>query len=235
MSNIKSGNGCEECYHEGMSITYTEAENVAEAKGYRLEMTLVQFEKVLQKAREHGIKPSRCKLKWSCGKHTWYTSYDTMKGTGRCPHCDEGYYEARTRWIFKRLLGEDFVKTQVNDLIPRSYGFHELSRRVKIAFEFNGYQHYEFPNIFHETYTAYINQRNNDANKVEACADNNIILVVIPYTLYHISNPATSIANHIISEVTRQGRIILNDPSFNFHPGRYSSFDDTLDNFLGNR
>jgi hypothetical protein len=61
--------------------------------------------------------------------------------------------------------------------------FDGYNEEYKIAFEYNGYQHYVYPNHFHRTREKFINQLVCDAIKLEYCKRNNITLITIPYTV----------------------------------------------------
>jgi len=74
-----------------------------------------------------------------------------------------------------------------------------------------------------------------DSDKVKACSQESIVLVVVPYTFYDLSHSTSAIRDHIIKEVTRQGRIIFKDPGFVFQPGSYGTWGNTLDNYLGDQ
>jgi hypothetical protein len=51
----------------------------------------------------------------------------------------------------------------------------------KIAFEFNGRQHYEFPNAFHKKIKEFLEQVINDLLKKKLSIENNIFLIIFPY------------------------------------------------------
>ncbi len=56
---------------------------------------------------------------------------------------------------------------------------------------------------------------------------------MVPYSLYKFDSANQRIKDNIIKEVTRQGRIIFNDPGFVFQLGSYDTWGNTLDNYLG--
>ncbi len=235
--------GCKECYHEGRSITYSQAQDIASLKGYTLDMTPAQFKKAIDAGKKKLIKPSHAKLRWSCGQHSWMTSYQTMKGTGTCPTCQAGYYESRTRRIIEKVIsGIKFPQTRVRDAIPNAKvhglmhfdGYAEFiyaGKRVNVAFEFQGYQHYKFPNVFHRSDRQFQNLRWTDAKKVILAKNNDIILILVPYTLYNLGSADQRVQGHIISEFTRRFCEIFGMPQFKFDP---RALDNTgLDKFLG--
>lgn len=55
----------------------------------------------------------------------------------------------------------------------------------RIALEYQGSQHYLFPNTFHGTYNTFEDQVNRDALKVKLCKINKVTLLVVPYTVPH--------------------------------------------------
>jgi len=97
--------------------------------------------------------------------------------------------EAETKSSLKRIFGKDFYTTRPNFLKNPSTGKnleldcynHELS----FAIEYNGRQHYEFPNGFHSTEAQFIKQVERDRFKRNACDNNGIYLLSIPWTVPH--------------------------------------------------
>ena len=55
--------------------------------------------------------------------------------------------------------------------------------RTKIALEYNGIQHYKFPNSFHKTEQVFYDQVYRDTLKAELTEKEGIILIVVPYTI----------------------------------------------------
>jgi len=51
----------------------------------------------------------------------------------------------------------------------------------KIAYEFNGRQHYEYPNAFHKKFMEFLEQTINDLLKKKLSIDNNVFLIIFPY------------------------------------------------------
>jgi hypothetical protein len=69
---------------------------------------------------------------------------------------------------------------------PRTNHYLELdgyNKKLKIAFEYQGEQHYVFPNVFHSTREEFEQQLWRDHVKVEVCKRVGIKLIVIPYTI----------------------------------------------------
>ena len=62
------------------------------------------------------------------------------------------------------------------------YEFDGYNEEHKIAFEYHGYQHYVYPNFFHKTEKDFLSNQERDKAKEEYCKENNIKLIIIPYT-----------------------------------------------------
>lgn len=81
-------------------------------------------------------------------------------------------------------FGERFEKVRPPFLWnPETGHLMELdmySDKLKLAVEFNGYQHYTFPNRFHKTREEFDAQVRRDRVKVERCLREGILLVSIP-------------------------------------------------------
>lgn len=54
---------------------------------------------------------------------------------------------------------------------------------LKLAVEYNGIQHYKWPNFTGQTKEEFINQIRRDKFKVEACDNNGVYLITVPYTV----------------------------------------------------
>ena len=52
-----------------------------------------------------------------------------------------------------------------------------------LALEYNGSQHYEFPNTFHRTKDDFIKQLRRDKYKIETCSKEGIYLISVPHTV----------------------------------------------------
>lgn len=61
---------------------------------------------------------------------------------------------------------------------------------LKIAVEYNGIQHYEWPNFTPMTYEEFIDQHRRDRYKKETCDSNGVYLIVVPHTVTHKDIPS---------------------------------------------
>jgi len=57
------------------------------------------------------------------------------------------------------------------------------NEELRLGIEYNGKQHYVFPNSYHKTYKEFINQVRRDKYKIKKCNEKGIYLISIPYNV----------------------------------------------------
>lgn len=91
--------------------------------------------------------------------------------------------------VMEKIYGVPFKKVKPSWLKNVETGKNlELdcyNDELKIAVEYNGEQHYKFPNYFHKEYDDFINQLRRDRLKSDLCAHNGIYLIIVPYNIPH--------------------------------------------------
>lgn len=102
---------------------------------------------------------------------------------------DENHYaEECCRKIFEELYpGYKFPMSYPRWLI-NPYTGHKLeldgyNEELGLAFEYNGEQHYVYPNKYHKTKEDFEHQKRRDLVKFELCNLYGVYLIVIPYTV----------------------------------------------------
>jgi len=60
---------------------------------------------------------------------------------------------------------------------------------LKLAIEYNGEQHYKWPNYTNQTYEQFINQTRRDTLKRQLCDKKGVYLIVVPYNVPHEKIP----------------------------------------------
>lgn len=99
----------------------------------------------------------------------------------RAPNTKEEQY----RDIFEKITGHAYPSMRpfwlTNPKTGRRLELDGYSAELRSAFEYNGRQHYEFPNSFHKTREEFDRQVERDALKVKTCREMGIDLIVIPY------------------------------------------------------
>lgn len=95
--------------------------------------------------------------------------------------------EGLCRQVFQEIFGLRFPTVRPDILENPETGhnleFDGYNPVLKIAFEYSGIQHYEFPNPFHKTEEEFIEQLRKDRYKREVADQEGIYLIVIPYTV----------------------------------------------------
>ena len=91
-----------------------------------------------------------------------------------------------------RKILEEFYNVEFNKIRPpflrnpktnKNLELDGYNAQLKIAFEYNGSQHYFYNPHFHKNIDAFNDQVKKDKLKAELCKKNNIHLIVIPYHL----------------------------------------------------
>lgn len=119
--------------------------------------------------------------------------------------------EEQWRDIFEKITGHAYPTVRpywlVNPKTGRKLELDGYSAELRSAFEYNGRQHYEFPNSFHKTREEFDRQVERDALKAETCREMGIDLVVIPYNL-SIEDAYQDVERHLRS-IMKKGKTIL--------------------------
>ena len=108
-----------------------------------------------------------------------------LRGKG-CAKCSQSRSEKLTREIFEKIMltkfptiRPDFLKNPKTECNLELDGYNE---NLKLAFEYNGEQHYKFKKHFHRTEEDFKIQREHDEFKYKKCVELGITLISIPYT-----------------------------------------------------
>lgn len=113
------------------------------------------------------------------------TLHDFSSGKG-CAKCSQSRSEKLTREIFERIMSVEFPTIRPDFLKNPKTGYNlELdgyNENLKLAFEYNGEQHYKFKKYFHDTEDAFKIQREHDEFKYKKCVELGITIISIPYT-----------------------------------------------------
>ena len=95
--------------------------------------------------------------------------------------------EEKCRDLFEELTGHAYPTSRPswlkNPQTNRRLELDGYCEELGSAFEYNGAQHYVFPNSYHKTEEEFAKQLYRDAIKVKTCAQKGVDLLVIPYDL----------------------------------------------------
>lgn len=96
--------------------------------------------------------------------------------------------EKECQSIAEEIFGLTFEKVRMisNPETGRMLELDMYNKSSKVAIEYNGKQHYVFPNIFHKTEKEFISQIRRDDYKRKWCKYNEIFLITVPYTIRDI-------------------------------------------------
>lgn len=131
-------------------------------------------------------KTNKEKLIWKCKDgHTWKATWHHIKSNNSwCPICANKTYKSE-------LECRNILETHFNRFFPNTrfyYNKHKFiefdcyNKDLKLAIEYNGEQHYKYVSKFHKTEKDLKCQQLRDKNKIKYCLNNNIKLIIIPYT-----------------------------------------------------
>ncbi len=137
------------------------------------------------KCLSKGYTNNETKIKWKCSNgHIWKARPADIKRGQWCPYCSNKIGERICREYFERLLGYRFIKAKPNWLISEKKYKLELdgyNKKLGLAFEYQGVQHYKFVPHFHKNIGNYENRKKDDCIKRVLCKKNNIRLIEIRY------------------------------------------------------
>jgi hypothetical protein len=123
------------------------------------------------------------KMLWECKEgHQWHAIWHAIKDQRQwCPECASFKTEYKCKELLEQKLNIKFIKTNFKYNKHR-YQWDGYNEEHKIAFEYHGYQHYIFPNFFQKTEEQHLKAKQRDMDKVIYAKENNIKLIIIPYT-----------------------------------------------------
>lgn len=133
----------------------------------------------------HNHKTSMYESVWTLkcqNGHIFDKKGNKLKNLQSCPHCfSDSYEEFLMRKLIETHYKEEFPKSYpawlINSFTHRTLELDMFSEKLKLAFEYNGIQHYE-PIFGQERYEISVR---NDNEKQKRCLENNVKLITIKY------------------------------------------------------
>ena len=164
-SNVINGSGCPKC--AGFCYTMRDVHKIARQTDFKC-----LSKEFLGMTKKH---------KWECKDgHIWHTSPLRIKNRQGCPQCHTRITEERCRFVFESLTRHKFPTTWA--AFSKKMQLDGYCKELKLAFEYQGKQHYEIMPYFHRTEQDFISQQDRDKIKTQLCLENNIRKIDIPYT-----------------------------------------------------
>jgi hypothetical protein len=97
------------------------------------------------------------------------------------------------RETMEKFYGVPFVSTWpkwlINPETGRNLELDCYNEDLKLAVEYNGEQHYKWPNYTNQTEEQFINQIRRDMLKQELCEHFGVYLIIVPYSIPHNEIP----------------------------------------------
>lgn len=177
-ATLSQGHGCPHCGIENKRLTQVEVEHRLK----RVNPTI----KILGKY-EYADFPILCRC-LNC-LHEWKPMWsDLVRGSG-CPSC-RLRSENEVRAIVEKVTGLKFPKAGPT-VVPWLHGLHldGYNRRHKLAFEYQGPQHYELTNFggSADTRDRLAKRKRDDSRKRVQCWRHGVKLVSIPYYIKDVT------------------------------------------------
>ena len=159
----------------------------------KLERRKKHFEKSIELIKQNGgdclstiddYENAHSKLKIKCENGHEFKKSSNNLVKQWCPHCNIYYGETYSKYILEDFFECNFPKIRPEWLLNREGNKLELdgyNEDKKIAFEYQGLQHYENVSYFYKTEDDFKKRLENDKIKLKVCEKQKIKLLIIPY------------------------------------------------------
>ena len=201
-NSVQQGHWCPECAKKrsgsSQRLSIEEMHKMAEQRGGACLSTI--------------YRNINTKLKWQCAEgHVWEaTGASVRKGTW-CGVCSSGVHEQICRAILENGFQCKFPKSYPDWLVNSLGNKMELdgySKTLRLAFEYNGVQHYRLNKKFHKSEEELGRRQQDDLRKEALCLAHDVKLIVVPYTL-----KKSELRNFILNKL-RELNFDLNEEKF---------------------
>ena len=167
-----NGKGCPHCYKSNQRTLFCK-EKLLEINRY--------IKKLGGDCLSTEYKNNEENLEFKCKKgHIFHESWSDVKHSMRwCKECAPNRYVGET---LARMILEHLLSTKMPSSYLKSMGGLQLDgycKKRKVAFEYQGYQHYTKGSYFHNDAEKYKNQQARDSQKKLLCKENEITLIEI--------------------------------------------------------
>lgn len=178
-NSIKDGTWCPDCYLNKENFL-NQLKKIAEMKG-----GICLSEEYIN---SHTHLQFRCQL-----GHEWKATPNNIKNGKWCPKCSQSRSERICRKFFEEIFEEKFPQTKFKWLKNSEGNLMHLdgfNSKLRLAFEYNGIQHYKFKKNWFKTKTEFEKRKLDDKTKKNLCSAHKITLIEIPYTIKfdHLEN-----------------------------------------------
>jgi hypothetical protein len=173
---------------------------------------------------------SKYQFLWQCGeKHKpWFATESNIKLGRWCPECAQGTSERVARYLCECIFKASFPKSRpkwIEKLTGHKLHLDGHNKRLALAFELNGIQHYE--PVY--GYKKLLIQQELDSLKKWACEKKSITLIIIPYNFDGQKDFVNydKMQNFIISEYERMtGEKLPKQPKYDYRTRDIKRLDE---------
>lgn len=121
-------------------------------------------------------KNTKTKMNWRCELgHVWQATLGNIKDNNSwCPECCQSYGESKFKEELEAITGYKFTKIRPNWLLNDNNNKMEIdgfNPELKMGFEYQGRQHFEFIPLWHKTQEAFEKQIKSDELKYKILND----------------------------------------------------------------
>ncbi len=198
-----NGGGCRLCGNEHSARVRLKSTDAIVAEANHIHHNKYDYSKFENK----GVNTKGIVICKKCGYEFLITPYSHISRKCGCPKCHIFYHEDLCRQILFEIYSVEFKSVRPKTLVNSKGRRLELdcyNEQLKINIEYDGIQHYKYPNRLHKNKEEFDRQRQNDLKKDQWCIDNGIINIRVSY-LY---DSKEKIKDFIIQKLIDAGKYI---------------------------
>lgn len=154
------------------------------------------------------------KLEWECANgHRWRAVALSVRAGRWCPTCSSRLTERLCRAYLEHFFKKPFPPTFVDWIRGpkgRPLQLDGYNPELRVAFEFQGVQHFEYTPIFHRSREHFEERGALDDLKRKACEQHGVLLISIPYSV-----PYSEIGSYV-RDKCEEARIRIKGPTPNY-------------------
>ncbi|MFC4323667.1 hypothetical protein [Litchfieldia salsa] len=163
-------------------------------------------------------------LSWKCvDGHTFYMNANDVKNGHWCRECSKTFNlgEEKCRYVLEHFTNKVFKSSKQ---VIEGFELDGYNQELKLAFEYNGIQHYKTNGFFIKTKEELDKRKKDDKHKEHLCLEKEIHLIKVPYSI----NTDKDILSFLKNELEQQGIDIINDISTISSPNFYKNYMSAL-------
>lgn len=187
-NNVQQGQWCGKCIpSENKKRSIKEIQKMARDRGGELLST--------------EYSNNKTKLHWRCaeGHEFWKRLNTVQQRLSWCTECKINFREQYVRECFEQLFNQKFLKSRpkwLSNLGRQNMELDGYNKKLGLAFEHHGIQHYETVPYFHRGDKDIERQETIDEERRVLCREQNVLLIEVPYFI-----PIDEVNSFILTEL----------------------------------